>query len=170
MADVLWPCGTIGRPHGLKGELYLELLPHGLDYLAGDASFFLIPRGSDEPAPVSVQRAGGDDRHPLLRVQGIDSREQAAALSGAILVATGGALDEIPAWRAGDLIGLRAVSGARELGAVTDILQTPAAEVLQIEASGSEPGAQPILVPLVDELVEVDLAAGLVRVREGLLE
>ena len=42
--------------------------------------------------------------------------------------------------------------------------------MLQIEAPGSEPGAQPILVPLVDELVEVDLAAGLVRVREGLLE
>ena len=169
MCEVLWPCGTVGRPHGLKGEVYLELLPGGLKYLAGGGRFLLISKEDDDPLPVSVERAGGDDRHPLLRLQGVDSREQAATFSGATLMAAGGALDDILAWRAGDLIGLRAVSGARELGTVTDVLQAPASDVLQIEEPGAQPPAKPILIPLVDELVEVNLAAGVVRVREGLL-
>ena len=165
MTDVLWPCGTLGRAHGLHGELYLELLPHGLDYLAAGAQLFLVSEGADEPSPVQVSRAGGDDRHPLLRVQGVDSREQAIALSGKILAAAGGDLDDLPAWRVGDLIGLRADCGGRDLGVVTDVLQAVASDVLQIEA----PGVAAVLVPLVDELVQIDLAAGVLHVRDGLL-
>jgi 16S rRNA processing protein RimM len=165
MNDVLWPCGTLGRAHGLHGELYLELLRHGLDYLAGGDRFFLVSEGGGEPSPVQISRVGGDDRRPLLRVQGIDSREQAIALSGKVLAAAGGDLEQIPAWRVGDLIGLRADCGGRDLGVVTDVLQAVASDVLQIEA----PGAEPVLVPLVDELVQVDTAAGVLHVREGLL-
>ena len=165
MNDVLWPCGTLGRAHGLHGEIYLELLPHGLDYLAGGEEFFLVSEGGGEPSPVRVARAGGDDRRPLLRLQGVETREQAAALSGKVLAAAGGDLGEIPAWRAGDLIGLRADCGGHDLGVVTDVLQAVASDVLQIES----PGTAPVLVPLVDELVQVDLAAGVLHVREGLL-
>jgi ribosomal 30S subunit maturation factor RimM len=165
MTDVLWPCGILSRAHGLHGEIYLKLLPHGLDYLSSGEEFFLVSEGGVEPSPVRVSRAGGDDRRPLLRVEGVESREQAAALSGSLLAAAGGELDAAPAWRVGDLIGLRADCGVRDLGVVTDVLQAPASDVLQIEA----PGSPPVLVPLVDELVQVDLDAGVLHVREGLL-
>jgi ribosomal 30S subunit maturation factor RimM len=165
MTDVLWPCGTLGRPHGLHGELYLELLPGGLDYLSAGEEFFVVSEGGGEPSPARITRAGGDDRHPLLRLEGVDSREQVAAYSGKLLAATGGDLDDILAWRVGDLVGLRADCGGRDLGVVTDVMQAVASDVLIIEA----PGAEPVLVPLVDELVKVDLEAGVLHVREGLL-
>jgi 16S rRNA processing protein RimM len=165
MTDLLWPCGTLGRPHGLHGELYLELLPDGLHYLVAGEEFFVVPEGSGEPSPVRVSRAGGDDRHPLLRLEGVETREQAGAFSGKLLAAAGGDLDDIPAWRVGDLVGLRADCGGRDLGVVTDVMQAVASDVLKIEA----PGSEPVLVPLVDELVQVDLEAGLLHVREGLL-
>ena len=165
MTDVLWPCGTLGRPHGLHGELYLELLPDGLDYLEAGEEFVVVSEGGGEPSPVRVSRAGGDDRHPLLRLDGVESREQAAVFSGKLLAAVGGDLDDIPAWRVGDLIGLRADCGGRDLGVVTDVMQAVASDILKIEA----PGSEPVLVPLVDELVQVDLEAGWLHVREGLL-
>jgi len=165
MADVLWPCGTLGRPHGLHGEIYLELLPHGLEYLSVGGRFLLSREDGEELQTVAVARAGGDDRHPILRLDGAATREQAAAFSGGLLLATGGGLDELPAWRSSDLLGLRAECGERPLGIVTDVLQAPASDILQIEAEDGEV----VLVPLVDELVSVDLAAGTLRVREGLL-
>jgi len=165
MADVLWPCGTLGRAHGLHGEIYLELLPHGLEYLIKGARFLLGGEEDEEPRPVVIARAGGADRRPLLRLDGVTTREQAAALSGSLLLAAGGELGELPAWRSGDLIGLRAEYGGRQLGVVTDVLQAPASDILQIEA----PDGHAILVPLVNELVSVDLDTGRLVVREGLL-
>jgi ribosomal 30S subunit maturation factor RimM len=166
MSELLWPCGTLGRAHGLHGELYLDLLPHGLEYLTGGQRFFLVTADGSEPSPVAILRTGGDDRRPLVRLRGVDSREQAVAVAGAVLAAAGGALTDIPAWRAGDLLGMRAESGGRELGTVTDVLQAPASDLLQIQA----PGAEPVLVPLVDELVQIDARARIVHIREGLLE
>jgi 16S rRNA processing protein RimM len=165
--SALWPCGRLGRPHGLKGELALDPLPSGVEYLNAGTSFFISRDAGDEPpVPVSVRRAGGSDRRPLLRLEGVETREQAAAYSGAFLLAAGGALDDLPAYRGDEIIGLIAVCGDRVVGRVTDILQGVAQDILQIidEESGEE-----TLVPLVDELVEVDEKERVLRIREGLL-
>jgi len=163
----LWPCGRFGRPHGLGGELSFDPLPGGVDYLGAGTSFFVDRQpGDDAPVPVNLQRVGGSDRRPLLRLDGVESREQAAAYSGALLLASGGALDELPAWRGDELIGLTAVCGERIVGTVTDILQGVAHDILQVvdDESGEE-----TLVPLVDELVERDETERVLRIREGLL-
>lgn len=164
MTDLVWPCGTLGKAHGLHGEIYLELLPHGLEYLeAGER--FALSRDGEEPLPIEVRRVGGDPRRPLLRLGGVETREAVIALSGSLLLASGGTLDELPAWRGGDLLGLRAEYEGRGLGVVSDILQAPAADVLEITA----PDGEKILVPLVEELVTLDLDGGRLVVREGLL-
>jgi 16S rRNA processing protein RimM len=161
----LWPCGVLGRPHGLHGEIALGPLPDGVSYLEQGTEFFLSRGGEDEPVPVRLERIGGSDRRPLLRFDGIDSRDQAATLSGSLLLAAGGPLDELPQYVVGELIGLRAVCGDRELGVVADVLQGVVHDILQI---AGDDGVE-VLVPLVDELVTVDEDAGLVIVREGLL-
>jgi 16S rRNA processing protein RimM len=165
MTRSLWPCGVLGRPHGLHGEIALDPLPDGVQLMAQGIEFFVSRGGDDPPDPVRVERAGGADRRPLLRLEGVESREQAAAFTGCLLLASGPALDERPHYVVGDLVGLRAVSGDRELGTVSDVLQGVAQDILQIVA----PDGAEILVPLVDELVTVDQSAGLVSVREGLL-
>ena len=163
----LWPCGRLGRPHGLTGELALEPFPGGVDYLAAGTSFFISRDAGDAPpVPVNVTRVGGADRRPLVRLEGVETREQAAACGGALLLASGGALDDLLAYRGDELIGLTATCGDQTVGTVTDILQGVAHDILQIrdEESGEE-----TLVPLVEELVTVDEGRRVVRIREGLL-
>ena len=83
------------------------------------------------------------------------------------LFAAGEALDDLPHYRVGDLIGLRVeTASGRHLGEVADVVESPAHEILDIRTPDG--GSQ--LVPLVDELVSVDHEAGLLRVVDGLLD
>ncbi len=166
MTDGLWACGMIGRAHGLKGEVYLELLPHGLEYLAGGEQFFLERPGAEGADSVGLARRGGTDQHPLLKLEGIETRDAAIGLHGAVVLAAGVALDEVADhYPVSELVGCRVVSGASELGVVEAVLMNPAHDILQI----ATPDGEPLLVPFVAELVDVDCEAGVVRVREGLL-
>ena len=88
-----------------------------------------------------------------MRLDLASTREAAIALQGMELLAAGGELDALPFYRVGDLIGLRVeTAGGRQLGEVSDVLETPAHEILEVTA----PGGASLLVPLVDELVTVD--------------
>jgi 16S rRNA processing protein RimM len=167
----LWACGTLGKVHGLRGELYLNLAVNGLLHLERGTEFFLHcvrgGEGDERLLPCEVRRAGGTDQRPLVLVDLAATRDEALALQGCELLAAGGELDELPHYVVGDLLGLpvETVSGTA-LGTIEDVLETPAHEVLRVRAAdGSE-----LLLPLVPELVEVDEAAGVARVVDGLVD
>jgi 16S rRNA processing protein RimM len=169
----LWACGTLGKVHGLRGELYLNLSPDGLEHLRLGADFYVArpdqdaPEGAERLTPCVVTRAGGTDRRPLVRLDLATTREQAIALQGMELLAAGGELDELPFYRVGDLIGLRVETASGYLlGTVSEVLEAPAHEVLQVRA----PDGAALYLPLVDELVSVAAEAGLLRVVDGLID
>ena len=119
----LWACGTVGRAHGLKGEFYLDLLPNGISYLTGGERFFLDRQGTDDPRPVVLERAGVPSCRPLLRLEGVDSREAVIALQGSAILSWDRNSDEgTDHYAVSELLGLRAVSGGVELGVVTEVL------------------------------------------------
>jgi 16S rRNA processing protein RimM len=161
----LWSCGTLGKVHGLKGELYLNLGPGGLERLQLGERFFISREGAGEPRPCVVTRAGGTDQRPLVVTDLAATREAAIALQGCELLATGDELDGRPHYRVGDLLGLpvRTASG-RLVGEVRDVLESPAHEILAVRA----PDGPDVLIPLVDELLSLT-DDGLVVV-DGLLE
>ena len=161
----LWSCGVLGKVHGLRGELYLNLAPSGLERLERGERFYVDDEGAGEPRPCAVTRAGGTDRRPLVRLDLAATRDEAIALQGRELLAAGGDLDEQSHYRVGDLLGrpMRTASG-RLVGEVRDVLETPAHEILAVRA----PDGADILIPLVDELVSLE-ADGLVVV-DGLLD
>jgi 16S rRNA processing protein RimM len=166
--ETRWVCGTLGKVHGLRGELYLNLAPDGLLYLEAGERFFVSDEKGGGPRPCAVTRAGGSDRRPLVTLDIAATREEAIALQGSTLLASGVALDELPHYRAGDLLGRRAVeegSGA-DLGEVVDVLAAPAHDILELRPPG---GGPTVLVPLVDELVW-EAGDGRLTVRGGLLE
>ena len=166
MALGLWACGTVGRAHGLKGEFYLDLLPHGLSYLTGGERFFVELPAGGEPRAVALARAGGTGARPLARLEGVDSREAVIALHGAVILASGTDLDDgVEHYPVSELLGARVVSGGVELGVVTEVLMNPAHDILQVDA----PDGARSLIPFVAELVEVDREGHVLRVREGLL-
>jgi 16S rRNA processing protein RimM len=168
-AVALWACGRLGRPHGLKGELYLDLEPGGLEVLTAADEFYLAERGAGGAGgltPCALTRVGGTDRRPLVRLDLAATRDEAGALSGRDLYGAGGALAERPHYVVGDLIGLELRYEGRRLGEVAGVMTAPAQEVLVVRRDdGGE-----LMVPLVDELVEVDLEGRVAIVRDGLLD
>ena len=165
-SDKLWVCGTVGKAHGLRGEAYLELAPRGIEYLSGGERFYLS-REDGVMAPCGVERAGGTDLRPLIRLDCAATRDELLRYQGAAVLASGGALDELPSYRVADLIGLAVLElPSRPVGTVADVLSGPAQEILAI----ATPDGETVLVPLVDEVVTVDLDEGVVKLPEGFLE
>jgi 16S rRNA processing protein RimM len=161
----LWSCGTLGKVHGLKGELYLNLAPGGLERLELGERFFVADEGAGEPRPCALTRAGGTDRRPLVVLDLAATRDEAIKLQGLELLASSAALDRQPHYRVGDLLGLpvRTASG-RVVGEVRDVLEAPAHEILAVRA----PDGADVLIPLVDALV--GLQDGVLTVVDGLLD
>ncbi len=161
----LWSVGTLGKVHGLKGELYLNLGPGGLERLELGERFYLSGEGAAEPRPCAVTRAGGTERRPLVVLDLAATREEAIALQGRELLAAGEELDAQPHYRVGDLLGLRVeTASGRLVGEVRDVLEAPAHEILAVRA----PDGSDVLIPLVDELLA--LHDGLLVVVDGLLD
>lgn len=160
----LWSIGTLGKVHGLKGQMYLSLAPGGLERFELGERFFL-GQGADEPRPCAVTRVGGTDRRPLVVTDLAATRQEAVALQGSELLAAGDELDAQPHYRVGDLLGLpvRTASG-REVGEVRDVLEAPAHEILVVRA----PDGPDVLIPLVGELLTP--GDGVLVVVDGLLD
>lgn len=143
--------GRVGRAHGRDGSFYVEHPAHDLSQgtkvtLAG--------------AERTVERRGGTDNRPLVRVDGIADREAAAALYGEVIL-----IDEAHSplaedeWRVEDLVGLR----VDDIGVVTGVLDGPSCDVLEVGIDG-------VLIPLVrDAIKKVDTKAGVIEIDRGFL-
>jgi 16S rRNA processing protein RimM len=102
----------------------------------------------------TVVRRAGTDARPILRVEGVSTREAVEALRGEPIVAEMALGDD--EWWAEDLVGLRVVDGPTEVGEVARVISYPSCEVLEVGD---------LLVPLIDDAVRsVDLEAGVVDV------
>jgi len=148
--------GRIGAPFGVQGWVRVQSYTDPPEGIAGYGNWELARNGSlGRWAVRDWKRAG---RQVAVRLEGVDSREQARALTGAEVRVE---RSELPPTAPGeyywhDLVGLEAYaqSGA-PLGRVSGILELPAHPVLVLE------GDRERLVPLVPErLVSVELEAG----------
>ena len=140
--------GRVGRPHGLDGSFHV--LTRDPELLLADV---LAVAGVER----RVVRRAGTDRAPLLRLEGVDTREAADALRGEPLWAPRPPLEEGEYW-ADDLVGCE-IEG---VGRVVKLLAYPSCEVME-----TEEGA---MVPLVGDAIEsIDLAGRRIVLREGFL-
>jgi 16S rRNA processing protein RimM len=153
--------GTIGRPHGLVGDLTLR--PHNLAGVAAleKVTRVLIDRGGvREECVVDWFRRTGPGW--LFRLRGIDSREKAESLTNAVVRVE---RKWLPAVEPGeffveDLIGCAVITEAgQSLGRVASLLWNGAQDILVI------PAAEEILIPVVPAFVRsVDVPGRLVTV------
>ena len=137
--------GRVGRPHGLDGSFRVESAMHSLN-----AGTQVRVQGAERV----VERRGGTDDRPLVRLDGVRDRDAAAALRGELLlVSESDAPLTDEEWLAGDLVGC-IVPG---LGGVTRVLEAPSCDLLELDDG--------TLVPLISDAVKsVDLAAGRIEV------
>ena len=149
-AGALLSVGRVGRAHGLDGSFHLvEPRPR---VLALGRTVWL--RGVER----AIVRLAGTDARPILRLEGITTRDEADAARGAELFvrrAEAPPLEE-DEWYAEDLEGLAVFDADVEVGVVTRLLAYPSCEVLEVKREG----ADALLVPLVSDAVRaVDVAS-----------
>lgn len=166
--------GRIGKPHGLRGEVTVELRSDEPDrrFAVGTSLRAERPQGAAAPWPtLTVSATRWHQSTLLVRFEEIPDRTTAEAARGLMLhvtVAADESPDDPDEYYDHQLVGLAAedVDG-RPLGEVTGVLHG-AQDLLQIRT----PDGREALVPFVTALVpEVDLAGGRVVVadRPGLV-
>jgi 16S rRNA processing protein RimM len=154
--------GRVGRAHGLDGSFHVtqprERVLGGLTALILDG------------VEIPIVRHDGTPSRPILRLEGIDTREAVDALRGTDLWmrrADAPPLEE-DEWYAEDLIGCRVVDGDVAIGTVVKLLPYPSCDLLEVQRPGV--GVKALWVPLIGDAVRtVDLAAQTIDINSSFL-
>ena len=144
--------GRIAGAHGLRGEVKVDALTDFDSRFAKGSSLFL--KGVWRKITASREHKG----RPLLKLEGIDTIDQAEALQWEYLEAEGAPEPDEDEFLVDDLLGLRVITEAGEaIGEVDEVLVTAAHEILQVGET---------LIPLVKEFVlGIDFDAETITVR-----
>jgi 16S rRNA processing protein RimM len=153
--------GRIVAPRGVVGELKVDLLS-GAPERFGDLRRVYL---GDKYLACTVRRARVHLGQGLLLVDQIADREAAEAWRDALVYV---AIEDAPPlapdeYLVDDIIGLRVVTEEGEvLGAVAEIIHTPANDVYAVRGGG---GGELLLPAIKQVVVAVDLQAGVMTVR-----
>lgn len=161
--------GRIGRPHGVRGELTIEVRTDEPERRFADGTHMLI-EGTQRALTVAATRWHGE--RLLVRFEGVHDRDAAEALRGSLL-SVSVPRDERPEdeeeYYDRQLAGLRVLDHTgNEVGVIGGVVHLPTQDLLSVTTADGER-----LVPFVRALVpEVDLVQGHVRLAdvEGLIE
>ena len=164
--------GRVIRPHGVRGELAVEVLSDAPERFAPGAEVAAGDPDGDQPLrPLQVVAARLHQGRMLLRFAGIEDRDAAEPLRGSLLTIPAEAARELGPdefWRH-QLVGLAVVdSDGKDRGVVSDVLPGTAHDLLEVR----RPDGVAVLVPTVAALIEVQLDQGRVVVQAipGLLD
>jgi 16S rRNA processing protein RimM len=136
--------GRVGRPHGLDGSFHVH-----------DPSPPLLEDGTEvivDGQRSRIDRRAGDDRRPIVRLEGHHDRAAAEALSGRELLVERVEAPELGSdeWWAEDLVGCTVHDGDTDVGTVTRLVALPSCEVLEVARAET---SEELLVPLVSDAV-----------------
>ena len=161
--------GRLGRPHGVRGELTVELRTDEPERRFADGARLLLrsgPGSSPRPGsgPGDALTVAGTRWHQdrlLVTFEELADRTAAEAARGlhlAVTVAPDEAPEDPEEYYDHQLVGLTvATTDGRPVGTVAEVLHSGAQDLLVVRREGREDA----LVPFVAALVpEVDLAAG----------
>jgi 16S rRNA processing protein RimM len=161
--------GVIGRPHGVRGAVRATPTGATLATLAlGEAVEAVEAAAADAPARrlVLAARAGTPQR-PILSFEGVATRAEAAALTGAEIRVPAGRVAPLPdddTFFVRDLVGCEVVLAGRVAGRVTAVHEAPANDVLEVAGDDGV-----LLVPFTgDAVTAVEPAERRITVRPGL--
>ncbi len=148
--------GKLRRPHGLRGEMIMDILTDFPERLKAGMTVFV----GEEYKPLGVKTWREHQKGLLVSFDDYSAPEAVGILRNHMVYVKA---SELPALPKGEyyhhqVIGLRVVDeGGAELGKVTDVIATGANDVFLIQQEG---GVE-FLLPVVDEMVlSIDLVKG----------
>lgn len=165
--------GRVGRPHGLRGEVTIEVRTDDpAQRFAAGSALTTDPR---ERGPLVISMARWHSGTLLVAFDGVHDREGAEEIRGTLLVIESADLEPLAdpeEFYDHDLIGLAVFTRAGDqVGVVADVLHH-GQDLLVVNGAGARAGAE-ILIPFVAAIVpEIDVAAGrlIVEAPAGLLD
>lgn len=162
--------GRIGRAHGIRGDVFVEVRTDDPDERFAAGSVLVTdPAGT---GPLTVADARWHSGKLVVRFEGVQDRNGAETLRGLRLVVDSEDLppsDDPDEYHDYELVGLAAVGvDGASYGSVIDVVHSAAGEILVLSVDGAER-----LVPFVREMVPtVDVPGGRVVIDppEGLFD
>ncbi len=154
------PAGRVGRPHGLDGSFYVTGVRARLLTLGAKVTV--------AQHTASIVRLAGLEKHPIVRLEGIESRTAAEQLRGLELTVEQSAAPALAAdeWWAHELEGCEVYDGERHVGIVASMVELPSCEALEVHR---EDGGE-LLVPMVGDAIRaVEVAKKRIEVDMGFL-
>lgn len=140
--------GVIVAPHGVRGEVKVQPLTDFPERFRSGSRLWL--RGEER----TVQRGRWSGKHVIVKLRGIETRNDAEVLRGAELTVPEPARLEEGVYYVHDIIGLPVFDAAgEELGTLEDVMSTGSADVYVVRGERGE-----LLLPALDDVIkEVDL-------------
>lgn len=153
--------GKLRRPHGVKGEIMMDVLTDFPQRLRRGKEVFVGPQHN----PWVIRSVRTKDQALLVSFEGLEDCDQVGVLRNLDVYIRASNLPELPdgEYYYHQVLGLRVVDEAgSEMGTLVEILETGANDVYVVrDHQGHE-----ILLPVIDDVIcAVDLVRGEIRVR-----
>lgn len=176
--------GRIVKSHGIRGEVVVDIRTDSPEERFAKGSALSTrsrkSKGVGVPETLNVEAARNHSGRLLVRFAGVGSRDAADALRGVELLVDSESFEPLSdddEFYDHELEGLDVRidnAAAAPIGRVSEVLHTPAGEVLSITTLADGPHAgREVLVPFIEQFVPtVDLTAGtaVITPPEGLLD
>lgn len=160
--------GTISRSHGLHGSLKVNIHAAGVPALEKDEPVFILLQGGPVPFFVEDCKQSSRDRM-VLKLEDIDSVEQAEKLVGKDLMLERIKLDAPEQDASSELMGCKVVDSEKgPIGQVSGIMDNPQHPILEVAFENKT-----ILIPWVEDIInDVDVETKLIKISapEGLID
>jgi len=160
--------GRLGAVYGIKGWLKVNSFTEDPESIFGYTPWFIQQKGLWREVRLNSWKRHNNGL--ICKLDGVDSREDAQALTGFDIAVQSEILPELPQgefyWR--DLIGCTVVTTkGYQLGTVTELMETGSNDVLVVKANANDAfGMKERLIPFIDEQVitNINLPARLIEV------
>ena len=152
--------GKLRRPHGVRGEIPLELYSELLELLDPEQTVYV----GDHHQPLTVEASRWKQDLLLLKFHTLDDRTAVESLTNSLVFVKS---SQLPPLEEGELyyhqlIGLDVYDEEGEnLGVLTEILQTGANDVYLVT---NEAGEETLIPDTEEAILEIDMDAGRMKV------
>ncbi len=160
--------GAIVRPHGLKGEVVVDLARDLLEVVTESLELRVTGRKGGERT-LTVERARDHKARKIVQFEGVGTVEDAEALRGWSVWLTReqiGPLEE-DRWFVADIVGIDVYTDGDEyLGKLAEVMHMPGNDVYVVRN-----GEKEILLPVIDDVIrslDIDSGRMVVHLMEGL--
>ena len=118
--------GRVTKPHGLRGEVIVELVTDRVERVAPGTLLHA------DAGPLTIERSSSHQGRWIVQFAGVTTREGAEALRGTVLLAH--PIDDPDALWVHDLIGSAVLDvDGTERGRVVSVVANPASDLLELD-------------------------------------